>query len=84
MNTIGVVLSASCLFVSLIELRLRSDLASRKMASILAATAWATMGLVALDQHRQCTAMTRQKAVVSVPTHSEESFVKMTLAEAAE
>lgn len=67
MNTIGVILSACCLLVSLIELRLRADLAGRRMAAMLAAAAWATMSFVALDQNRQCAAMKRHQAAVTVP-----------------
>ena len=67
MNTIGVILSASCLLVSLGELRLRSDLAGRRMAAMLAAAAWATMGFVALDQNRQCAAMQNRQATVTIP-----------------
>ena len=67
MNTIGVILSACCLLVSLVELRLRSDLAGRKMAAILSAAAWATMGFVALDQNRQCATMMRHQSVITVP-----------------
>lgn len=66
MNTIGVILSASCLLVSLIELRLRADLAGRRMAAMLAAAAWATMGFVALDQNRQCSAMQQRRAAVTI------------------
>jgi len=67
MNTIGVILSACCLLVSLIELRLRSDLAGRRMAAMLAAAAWATMAFVALDQNRQCVAMQKHQAAVTIP-----------------
>ncbi len=67
MNTIGVVLSASCLLVSLIELRMRADLAGRRMAAMLAAAAWATMGFVALDKNRQCSAMMQRQAAVTIP-----------------
>lgn len=67
MNTIGVILSACCLLVSLIELRMRSDLAGRRMAAMLAAAAWVTMGFVALDHNRQCTAMMRHQTTVTVP-----------------
>ena len=68
MNTIGVILSACCLLASLIELRLRSDLAGRRMAAMLAAAAWATMGFVALDQHRQCALLgAQQLSRVTIP-----------------
>lgn len=53
MNTIGVVLSAGCLGVALIELRLRADVAGRRMAAFLATAAWLTMALIAWDQHHQ-------------------------------
>lgn len=59
MNTLGVLLSASCLAAALIELRVRSDLSARRMGSVLASAAWATMSFVALDQSRQCQALIR-------------------------
>lgn len=53
MNTIGVVLSAGCLGVALVELRIRADVAGRRMAAFLATAAWLTMALIAWDQHHQ-------------------------------
>ena len=67
MNTLGVVLSACCLLVSLAELYLRSDQAGRRMAAMMAAAAWVTMGFVALDQHRQCQAIEQRQGAITVP-----------------
>lgn len=71
MNTVGVLLSASCLAAALIELRIRSDWAGRRMGAILAAVAWATMGCVALDQSRMCATLQRQQAVGAAVRHAE-------------
>ncbi len=67
MNTFGVILSFCCLCVALIELRLRSDLAGRRMGAMLATAAWATMGCVALDQARRCSAMPTMLRPVTSP-----------------
>lgn len=54
MNTVGVILSATALLVALVELRLRSDLAGRRMCALLVTCSWLTMAGVAWDCHRQC------------------------------
>lgn len=54
MNTVGVILSASALLVALVELRLRADLAGRRMCAMLVTCSWLTMSGVAWDCHRQC------------------------------
>ena len=63
MNTLGVILSTVCLFVSLLELRVRSDLAGRRMGAVLALAAWLTMGSVALDEARKCQAMSQKPEI---------------------
>lgn len=52
MNTIGVILSASCLLVAIVEVCWRSEMGGRRIASMLASAAWAHRGIVGLDQTR--------------------------------
>lgn len=52
MNTIGVILSACCLLIALVEVFLRSEMGGRRIASMLASAAWAHRGIVGLDQTR--------------------------------
>jgi hypothetical protein len=63
MNTIGVVLSATALLVALVELRLRADLAGRRMCAILVTCSWLTMAGVAWDYHRQCRVLAARPTV---------------------
>lgn len=65
MNTIGVVLSFSAMAVALIELRMRSDLAGRRIGALLALCAWLSMACVAWDCHQQCRVLMSAKPVMA-------------------
>ena len=71
MTTLAVILSISCLLTALVELRLRADLAGRRMAAVLATAAWATMGFVALDEARKCDALQRVHSIRGAVIHAD-------------